>query len=111
MSELKSAEEWFLENQPVAWTENQRAHMIHAYKQGQLNAYKAGMTAAAEIADSQKLAPKFPSDLAFNDACRITYREILSARDRKESLWATDVNTVRIRMCVPNVGKKRISNL
>ncbi len=69
-TQLKSAEEW--KKEPAF----QRQHVdIADIKEIQLNAYKAGMTEAAEIALNINDRHEWPVS-----------RAILSARDKKETL-------------------------
>lgn len=89
-NELKSAEEWLkiqlTDKNPEfdkCKTELKRqALVMQFYKQIQLNAYKAGMTEAAEIFYNDFITKsRFPMRAAFE-----VKQSIITARDKKESL-------------------------
>lgn len=78
---MKTAEEWanelFADKHPHAmWEEN----IINFVKLVQLDAYKAGMTEAAEICEQQCSKTIFFSRAS---ALNFTHRAILHARDNK----------------------------
>lgn len=74
-NELKSAEEWKSAHPQLKKVSDLMLHLI------QLNAYRAGMTEAAEIAHK---GDETYSD--FDDGKKQAREDIISARDRKESL-------------------------
>lgn len=85
---MKTAEEWFniLQVEPlgaVSFNEKQDKEYFDLIKQIQLDAYRAGMTEAAEIANYS--ANGFEGE-HYKAAAFQVEESILSARDKKETL-------------------------
>lgn len=63
-------------------------NLINLIEQAQLNAYRAGMTAAAKTEPQKypRLIQGREMEMAFDEGCKEKAQAILSARDKKETI-------------------------
>jgi hypothetical protein len=79
---MKTAKHWYAEY-PGTLFQAEHAKLV---EQIQLDAYKAGMTRAAEIAWNAKVANRFSTDHIHNMACQQVNKAILTERNNLKEL-------------------------